>query len=263
MKQKLIVALALALLLLPATTVLAQDQTPPDLVREFLTALGYKVLDVGLWVDDQGNPDPNVAAAEVEMSQTATAGDRVQAAAYCFLALRKAYPNATALLGLVKVGSLVYIIPTEAAVFDQLIAKQITAEQYANYLSPKIRVFDLVKGAYVTPGTPGGSNTPNKTQTNKDFGGGTQNQNPTCSVAANLVWFWLRNGYMGKEMDFTIGGGEWGTHDYKIPGTNEWKYIEMPPGKYTWSAHIAGVGTAHGERTDYLAGTCAYQTLAP
>lgn len=263
MRQKLIIGLALALLLLPATTVLAQEQTPADLVRQFLTSLGYNVLEVGLWVDDQGNSDPNIAAAEVEMTETATGGDRAQAAAYAFLALRKAYPNATILLGLVKVNSLLYIIPTEAAVFDQFVNKQLTAEQYVNYFTPKIRVFDLVKGAYVTPGAPGGSNTPNKTQTNKDFGGGSQNQNPACAVAANLVWFWIRNGYSGKEMDFTIGGGEWGTHDYKIPGTNEWKYIEMPPGKYTWTAHIAGLGTAHGERTDYLAGTCTYQTLAP
>lgn len=262
MKRQVVLALVLALLLFPTATAFAQDTTPPDLVRGFLTGLGYKVVDVGLWVDANGNPDPSAAAAEVELAANATAGDRATAAVYTFAALRQAYPDATVLLSLSKIGSLIYILPTAASAFDKFVNKEITGEQYAQYLKGNEKVWDLVKGAYVTPGAPGGSNTPNKTQTQKDFGGGN-NSDPACSPPANLVWFWIRNGYMGREMDFTIGGGEWGTHDYKVPGTNQWKYIEMPPGRYTWSAHIAGLGTAHGERRDYAAGTCFYQTLAP
>jgi hypothetical protein len=257
----LLIVLGLALLLVPAATAQAQETTPGDLVRGFLAGLGYTVLDVGYVADENGNADTTRVIVEVELPTTATPQEMSQVMILSHAALRKAYPNAVILGSLIKIGNLIYIFPTEATVFDQFVNKQITGEVFGNYIASNAKVYDLVKKAYVTPGTPGGSNTPNKSQTHKDFQGG-DGQLP-CNPPADKVWFWVRNGYSGKDLDFTIGGDEWGTHDYKIPGTSEWKYIEMPPGKYTWSAHIAGLGVAHGERFDYAAGNCYYQNFAP
>ena len=254
---------ALALLLIPAATTHAQDATPGDLVRSFLSGMGYTVLDVGYLADDNGNADPARVIVEVELPTTVTAQEMSQAMILSFGALRKAYPDATILGSLLKIGNLIYIFPTDAATFDQFINEQITGQQFGDYLQKNAKVFDLTTNSYVNPGATGGTNTPNKNQTSKDFGGGSSNNTLPCNPAAGKVWFWIRNGYSGREMDFTIGGDEWGTHDYKIPGTGEWKYIEMPAGRYTWSAHIAGLGVAHGERFDYAAGQCYYQNFAP
>lgn len=262
MFRKSLFLFALALLLIPTATAYAQETTPADLVRAFLEGMGYNVLDVGYWLDENGNPDPNIAAFEVELDANATAAQQVQAVVLGYTALRKAFPESSVLVALIKIQNLVYIFPAEASVYDQWVNKQISDTQFGQYLSSKYKVFDLNTKSYVTPGTPGGSTSPNKTQTNKDFSN-TNNQQLPCNPQAGKAWFWIRNGYMGKELDFTIGGGEWSTHDYKIPGTGEWKYIEMPPGRYTWSAHIAGIGVAHGERFDYAAGQCYYQNFAP
>ena len=64
-------------------------------------------------------------------------------------------------------------------------------------------------------------------------------------------------------MRFTIGGGEWGTHDYDVPGDGKYYIIRMPPGTYTYSASIAGVGTAHGEKKAYAAGQCYQLRFSP
>lgn len=262
MFRKLCILFGLALLVLPAAAAHAQDSAPGDLVRSFLAGMGYTVLDVGYLADDNGNADPSRVIVEIELPQTVTPPEMSQAMVLSFGALRKAYPDATILGSLLKVGSLIYIFPTDAAVFDQFINNQITGQQFGDYLQKNAKVFDLTTNSYVTPGATGGTNPPAKNQTNKDFGGSSSQTLP-CNPPAGQTWFWIRNAYMGREMDFTIGGGEWGTHDYKIPGSGEWKYIEMPPGKYTWSAHIAGLGVAHGERFDYAAGQCYYQNFAP
>ena len=254
---------ALALLFLPAATTHAQDPTPGERVRSFLAGMGYTVLDVGYLADDSGNADPTRVIVEIELPTTVTAPEMSQAMILSFGALRKAYPDATILGSLLKIGNLIYIFPSDATVFDQFINNQITGQQYGDYIQKNAKVFDLTTNSYVNPNAPGGTTSPTKNQTNKDFGGGSNSQTLPCNPAAGKVWFWIRNGYMGREMDFTVGGDEWGTHDYKIPGTGEWKYIEMPPGKYTWSAHIAGLGVAHGERFDYAAGQCYYQNFSP
>ncbi len=57
-------------------------------------------------------------------------------------------------------------------------------------------------------------------------------------------------------MRFTIGGGEWGTHDYDIPGDDQGHYISMPPGAYTYTAFIPGKGHDHGEKFNYQGGHC-------
>lgn len=262
MIRKLFIGLTLALLLLPVVTAHAQETTPADLVRAFLEGMGYNVLDVGYWLDENNNPDPNIAAFEVELDSSATATQQAQAIVLGYAALRKAFPDSSGLIALIKVQNLIYIFPAEASVYDQWTNGQITDAQFGQYLTSKSKVFDLTTKSYVTPGTPGGTASPDKSQTDKNFQG-SENQQLPCNPAAGKAWFWIRNGYMGKDLDFTIGGGEWSTHDYKIPGTGEWKYIEMPPGRYTWSAHIAGVGVAHGERFDYAARNCYYQNFSP
>ncbi len=266
--RKLLVALGLVLVLLPVHVAFAQD-TPDEQVRSYLTGLGYTVLDVGLWPDANGKPDPTTVAVEVQVSTTASVAERLQPVLYGYYALRQAYPNASVLIGMVKSGPFIYIFPSEASVFDQWTAGKLTDEAYGNYLGEKLKVYDTIKGAFVTPGAPGGEQTnkpqTNKDQTNKNFTGQSQQQPqvPACGAPPDKARFWIRNLYMGTQMDFTIGGGDWGTHDYQIPGDGQWRYIEMPPGRYTYTAHIAGAGVAHGERFDYNAGKCFYQTFSP
>lgn len=85
----------------------------------------------------------------------------------------------------------------------------------------------------------------------------------TCDATPNEAFFYIANNYPGTVMRFTIGGGEWGTHDYDVPGDDQWYRIRMPPGKYTYTAHIAGVGKASGERTQYNAGQCYSVRFSP
>lgn len=85
----------------------------------------------------------------------------------------------------------------------------------------------------------------------------------TCDAPAHEAFFYIANNYKGTLMRFTIGGGEWGTHDYDVPGDDQWYRIRMPPGKYTYTAHIAGVGKASGERTLYSGGQCYSVRFSP
>lgn len=84
-----------------------------------------------------------------------------------------------------------------------------------------------------------------------------------CPAGGNEAWFYLSNNYTGLMMRFTIGGGDWGTHDYDIPGDGKYYIIKMPPGKYTYTASIPGKGQAHGERKDYEAGQCYSLRFSP
>lgn len=83
-----------------------------------------------------------------------------------------------------------------------------------------------------------------------------------CTAGPNEAALYLSNAYPAQ-MRFTIGGGEWKTHDYDVPGDGKWYIIRMPPGKYTYTASIAGFGTAHGEKKEYLAGQCYQLRFAP
>ncbi len=85
----------------------------------------------------------------------------------------------------------------------------------------------------------------------------------TCNAGANEARLYITNFYMGQTMRFTIGGGEWGTHDYDIPGDGQAHYISMPPGRYTYTAFIPGAGTDHGEPFDYQGGHCYQITYRP
>lgn len=84
-----------------------------------------------------------------------------------------------------------------------------------------------------------------------------------CEAGANEAVLYISNNYQGTTMRFTIGGGEWGTHDYDVPGDGKWYIIRMPPGNYTYTAHIAGVGKANGERKEYMRGQCYQLRFSP
>lgn len=86
---------------------------------------------------------------------------------------------------------------------------------------------------------------------------------PSCPAGANESLLYISNNYIGSTMRFTIGGGEWGTHDYDVPGDGQYYIIHMPPGKYTYTAFIPGKGQAHGEKTNYGAGQCASLRFSP
>ncbi len=79
-------------------------------------------------------------------------------------------------------------------------------------------------------------------------------QNP-CQVGPDEAGFLISNGYAAV-MRFTIGGGQWGTHDYDVPADGKLYLIVFPPGRYTYTASVPGVGADHGEPYDYKGGTC-------
>ncbi|TAH51697.1 MAG: hypothetical protein EYC68_10055 [Chloroflexota bacterium] len=85
----------------------------------------------------------------------------------------------------------------------------------------------------------------------------------TCPAGPNEAVLYISNNYSGTTMRFTIGGGEWGTHDYDVPGDGQYYFIRMPPGKYTYTAFIAGKGKANGERMEYKAGQCYSLRFSP
>jgi hypothetical protein len=85
----------------------------------------------------------------------------------------------------------------------------------------------------------------------------------SCPLNPGEAGLLISNNYEGTLMRFTIGGGQWGTHDYDIPGDGKWYLIRMPPGKYTYSASIAGRGAAHGEPYEYQVGICRSIRFSP
>lgn len=86
-------------------------------------------------------------------------------------------------------------------------------------------------------------------------------QNP-CQLREGEAGFLISNGYP-VIMRFTIGGGDWGTHDYDVPPDGKLYLITFPPGRYTYTVSVPGYGTDHGEPYDYRAGYCRQVDYAP
>lgn len=129
---------------------------------------------------------------------------------------------------------------------------------------PVEAVFDnlLVIGAGAPPSapaqnTPGAFPTieptaePNTTPTSSQ----EQSSDNPCKLMSGEAGLLLSNAY-GIVMRFTIGGGTWGTHDYDVPGDGQLYLLRMPPGRYTYTASIQGLGSDHGEPYDYKEGYC-------
>jgi len=84
-----------------------------------------------------------------------------------------------------------------------------------------------------------------------------------CPAGGDQAFLYISNNYTDTTMRFTIGGGEWGTHDYDIVGDGKYYIIKMPPGKYTYTAFIPGKGKANGERKQYEGGQCYSLRFSP
>ncbi len=65
------------------------------------------------------------------------------------------------------------------------------------------------------------------------------------------------------EVKLTIGGGEWGTHDFMFPG-NATTPIQFPPGRYTATLNVIGQGNFRfaDDRIDFQADYC-YKFVTP
>lgn len=83
-----------------------------------------------------------------------------------------------------------------------------------------------------------------------------------CQLHQGEAGLLLSNAY-GIVMRFTIGGGQWGTHDYDVPGDGKIYLVTFPPGTYTYTASIQGLGSDHGEPYAYQAGYCRQIDYAP
>ncbi len=59
------------------------------------------------------------------------------------------------------------------------------------------------------------------------------------------------------EIKLTLGGGDWGTHDFKF-GPNSTTAIQFPPGKYTATLNVPGMGNYRfaDDKIDFQEGKC-------
>lgn len=233
-----------------------------DPVRAELEAENHVVISAGVWYDATGKPLTDI----VHVFMVAESNDPKSAAgikqlAEGFVALRSNFPNAATYHVLLLSGPNVYDASTTAGELALLSSKVITADAWLADVMSGMRTVNLVSGAAAaanataTPTLPPASPTRAATRTP------TKVVN-SCNAPADKARLWVKNGYTGV-MRFTVGGGEWGTHDFDIPADAQYHYIDMPTGRYTYTASIPGVGKANGERTDYTAGQCYFLTFSP
>lgn len=122
--------------------------------------------------------------------------------------------------------------------------------------------FDNLTVSQVAKASNVATTAPRRTTTARQTPTATANE-PPCKLNPGEAGLLINNSYMGQQMRFTIGGGEWKTHDYDIPGDGEWYLLRMPPGTYTYTASIPGAGVSHGEPYAYLEGKCRQILFKP
>ncbi len=83
-----------------------------------------------------------------------------------------------------------------------------------------------------------------------------------CNLQAGQTGIIMVNTH-NFEVKLTIGGGEWGTHDYFFPA-NSTTPIQFPPGKYTATLNVPGQGNYRfaADRIDFQSGQC-YRFTSP
>lgn len=233
-----------------------------DPVRAELIAENHVVISDGFWYDTASKPvSDTVHVFMVADSNDPKSAANIKQLAEGFVALRTAYPTATAYHVLLLSGPNVFDASTTANKLALLSSKVITADAWLADVMSGMRTVNLVSGgalstnATATPTRPPA--TPTRFATRVPTKPAT-----TCNAPADKARLWVKNGYTGV-MRFTVGGGEWGTHDFDIPADSQYHFIDMPTGRYTYTASIPGVGKANGERTDYTAGQCYFLTFSP
>lgn len=244
-----------------AATPTAAAAGTTDPVKAALAKSNYVVIASGPWYDEAGKPlagSVHVFMVGVSTDPKSTAS--VQQIVAGFAALKSQYATATIYHVLLLNGPNVYDATTTANSLQLLSSQIITSDTWVKEVLNSIRTVSLTKGttAGVSPSvTPAVQATATRVPTRVPTKATT-----TCNAPADKARLWIKNGYTGV-MRFTVGGGEWGTHDFDIPADAQFHYVDMPTGRYTYSASIPGVGKANGERQDYVAGQCYYLTFSP
>lgn len=241
-----------------------------DAVRQALAKGNYVVVTSGPWYDAAGKP----LATAVHVFMLAGSPDpkssaSVQQIAAGFAALRNAFPTALTYHVLLLSGATVYDASTTSNTLQLLSSQLITADAFIQQVLKEMRTISLVGGA-TTGGQPTTVPTTASVATRVPTRVATRvpTRVPTtassgCNAPAGQARLWVKNGYRAI-MRFTVGGGEWGTHDYDIPADGQYHFIDMPPGnKYTYSASIPGVGKASAKLPAYSAGQCYFLTFTP
>lgn len=235
-----------------------------DPVREALAKENYTVIRSGPWYDNAGKPlSTAVHVFMLGASEDPKSEASIKQIALGFATLKSAYPNATTYHVLFLSGPAIYDASTTSSALQLLSSQLITPDAWLKDVLAGMKTISLVQGGTTTAGataTPTRSSA-QATSTRAPTRVPTQ-ATTTCNAPADKARLWVKNGYSGT-MRFTIGGGEWGTHDFDIPADGQYHYVDMPTGRYTYSASIPGVGKANGERQDYFAGQCYYLTFSP
>ena len=289
MTQKLLLWLGIALLLLiPAGTLSAQGPTrtptsnglgsflggaqtaatptsaKTDPVTQALVQENYTVISSGTWYDVTGKPTTTVVhvfmlAASADPKNTTG----VKQIASGFAALRSQYPTATTYHVLLLSGPNIYDASTTSNALQLLSTNLVTPDAFIKDVLNGMKTISLVgafsnAAATATATTAKATTVPTRVPTRKPT-----TATSSCNAPADKARLWVKNGYSGT-MRFTVGGGEWGTHDFDIPSDAQYHFIDMPPSdKYTYSASIPGVGKASEKLPAYFAGQCYYLTFTP
>lgn len=246
-----------------AQTASTPTPTTNDPVKQALAKDNYVVFTSGNWYDEAGKSVPNSAHVFMLAAAADPKSDLgVKQIASGFAALRSTYPNATSYHVLLLSGPNVHDASTTSQALQLLNTQLITAEAWLKDVLNGVRTINLVKGSTSTTTTnpPATPVKPQATATRVPTRRPTQAPSG-CAAPAGKARLTVFNGYNGV-MRFTIGGGEWGTHDYDIQA-NQRGFIDMPPGRYTYTAFIPGIGKANGDRKDYVAGVCYELSFTP